>query len=486
MSLNPAIYSNFQVQITELLSFVCFIVLLIVGLLILGKSKKRNSFIYFGWLALSLSIWTLANFLADLTGTESSAMLWSKLTFLGPAFAPTLFLLFAYSFLKKQGNLKKKTIALLFLPSIVIVALIPYGLNIKSIEFIENRGYITSVGPLYTWYIVYLIIFAAAGLRKLLSLYKTTNSGIIKIQLRLIFAGTVLVTLFSLLFNLILPSLGDKNTYYLGVVGVTAFTLLVSYAILRYRFMNIRVILRKSAVQAIVVAIQLIVYGYLIIFANNVLVDTYHWTPAIANFISVFVIALTFVPVRKRLLILVNSIFFSKTPSTKSIIQEVREKISGSVELDKLFASLTAEIDKVVAVKGIKYFIVNKRARVFDQVGSDRTMPPEASLPQWFKDSQNIIVRDEIPYLVQELPIVNQPLLERCQKELEEAHSEIAIPFGSKNNLLGFALLSEKANEESYTKEEIDLLQAVGREATYALDGAILYKEALERIGVTT
>jgi GAF domain-containing protein len=234
-----------------------------------------------------------------------------------------------------------------------------------------------------------------------------------------------------------------------------------------------------------VVAIQLIVYGYLIIFANNILVDTYNWAPAIANFISVFLIALTFVPVRKWLLALVNSLFFSKTISTKAIIQEVREKISGSVEFDKLFASLTAEIEKVVAVKETKYFIVNKRARVFDRVGGGQTMPPEASLPQWFKDTQNIIVRDEIPYLVQELPIVNQPLLERCQKELEDAHSEMAIPFGSKNNLLGFALLGEKANGESYTKEEIDLLQAVGREATYALDGAILYKEALERIGVT-
>ena len=391
--------------------------------------------------------------------------------------------MFAVHFPVRSKKLTWTRSILLYIPIVVAIVMSVAG-------WVVGPGAIGRLDHFFPGYWIYIAIlsiyFICIALLTLLRKYRS-STGITKLQLKYITLsyGISIVVLLAMSIGNAIWGINDIVQNWMADI-MLLFILGSAYAVLKYRLFGLRYAIKKGIVHAIVYLIIVIIYGYAAILINSTVITKYQWGTLAPNLVLVLFITLTIFPIRRWLVKITNSLIFERVESTKSIIKEVREKISGSVELDKLFTSLTAEIEKVVAVKEIKYFIVNKRARVFDQVGGGQTMPPEASLPQWFKDSQKIIVRDEIPYLVQELPIVNQPLLEHCQKELEDAHSEMAIPFGSKNNLLGFALLSEKANGESYTKEEIDLLQAVGWEATYALDGAILYKEALERIGVMT
>lgn len=391
--------------------------------------------------------------------------------------------MFAIHFPVKNKMLKRIYEIVLYVPIIGAIVMSAAGL-------VVGPGAIKRVDHIVPGYWVYIAIICVyfIGIALITLVRKYRNSvGLSKLQLKYITPsyGVSIVVLLAMSIGNAIWGINDIVQNWMADI-MLLFILGSAYAVLKYRLFGLRYAIKKGIVHVIVYLMLVLFYGYAAILINNVIIRKYQWESMGPNLVLVLFITLTIFPIRRWLVKSIGSLIFERIKSTKSIIKEVREKISGSVELDKLFASLTAEIEKVVAVKEIKYFIVNKRARLFDQVGGGQAMPPEASLPQWFKDTQNILVRDEIAYLIQELPIVNQPLLERCQKELEEAHSEMAIPFGSKNNLLGFAMLGEKANEESYTKEEIDLLQAVGREATYALDGAILYKEALERIGVTT
>lgn len=74
-------------------------------------------------------------------------------------------------------------------------------------------------------------------------------------------------------------------------------------------------------------------------------------------------------------------------------------------------------------------------------------------------------------------------LWEKEKMLLSAAHAAYILPFVGEEQILGFAVFSEKANRKPYTFEEINFLESVGSVASIALKNAVLYqvleKEAL-------
>ncbi|MFA5107189.1 MAG: histidine kinase N-terminal 7TM domain-containing protein [Patescibacteria group bacterium] len=484
MEINPGIYHSLEIQIIEVTSVICFFALLVISITVFIKSKKRPNLIFFGSLVLSLSVWLFANIMSDLVGGKEAALLWARLTFLGPAFSPTLFLLFAYTLYKKKTPFSWWQILLLFLPSIAIVAIVPTRYNISDVEYIENYGYRPSISQLYPAYIIYLLIYAFFGLKKLFNIFKSTTSKVTKIQLRYIIFAFICVATFSLLFNLLLPSLGYNKLYPLSLIGLAVFTWLIAYAILRYRFMDVRIVMKKGAAHTLVLILLLIVYGYLVLLANDYLVQKYAFNRAFVNFASVLVIAVTFIPFRKWLIRIINRLFFSRQPNMKQMIEDVRQRVIGLVDLEEFCRELSGEILKVVNVNRITCLIVNKRQGTYDSLDGNISIRAEEALPSFLKDSMKMLIREEIPYLFQEAFGLEQRRLEQCEKEMDNLKTEAVLPLATRHGLSALVLLGSKTSNEPYTTEDVRYLQNVAQEAAYALENVILYKNALERIGV--
>ncbi|MDD5566958.1 MAG: GAF domain-containing protein [Patescibacteria group bacterium] len=248
--------------------------------------------------------------------------------------------------------------------------------------------------------------------------------------------------------------------------------------------MDIRIVLRKGLVHTLVLVLSLVIYGHLVLLANDYLVQKYDFSRAFVNFASVFVIATTFIPLRKWLIRNINHLFFRTEPNMKQLIENVRQRVAGSVDLGKFCAELSEETLKLVKVEDVNCLIVNKRQGSYDSLDGQITFRSEGALPSFLKEHPKMLIREEIPYLIQEAFGADQRRLETCENELAKVKFEAALPLASNQGLSAIVMLGGKVSKEPFTKEDVDFLQNLAREATYALENAILYKEALERIGV--
>jgi len=131
--------------------------------------------------------------------------------------------------------------------TILIVASVLTGFIINDFRFEEN--FITfSEGVLYFIYEIQLLSLSLLAFYAFIKKY-LKSKGIYKAQLGYILLGLFITVSIALIVNLIVPQKREFiNFIRLGVYGTVFFISSAFYAIFKYRLMDIRVIIRRSAV----------------------------------------------------------------------------------------------------------------------------------------------------------------------------------------------------------------------------------------------
>ena len=94
-------------------------------------------------------------------------------------------------------------------------------------------------------------------------------------------------------------------------------------------------------------------------------------------------------------------------------------------------------------------------------------------LPEILSQQQLPLVREEIEHV----RMFKASGEKRIIEELKNLNAEVCLPFINKQQLLGFCCLGERVSHESYSAQDINLLTTLAREASIALDNALLYEE---------
>ncbi|MCR4333856.1 MAG: ATP-binding protein [Patescibacteria group bacterium] len=196
-----------------------------------------------GFFCISVFTWGLGGLIIGLTTDPASADFWWRITHVGIAFIPTLFLDFVYSFL----NLKRgKTLAVFYIISIIFSILALFSsLLIANMRLVFGEFYYDSppglLYPLFTTYFFGLTIFSHYVLYR--GYHSVKNkleeiASITKTRIRYFFLG--------MLVSFAGGSLSFLPVYGIDIYPVTNFAvmlypIIVGYAILRHRLFDIRV-----------------------------------------------------------------------------------------------------------------------------------------------------------------------------------------------------------------------------------------------------
>lgn len=451
---------------TLILLLVWLINLGLLFFIIFNKNKHRRwpilTMVFLLWL------WQSSELVNILFLLDSSALLLGVRAGLLPTLyiAPT-FVWLSYSLVGQWQKIRPYQ-QLFFLPAYLMSPFVFSKYNLNNIIIGQNSvSYIP--GPIYFYFAIYFVVLMTWGLVILIR-QRSRYDQIVKKQIDYIFVATALTALLAILFIFVLPLLEITAFYYLGVNSSVIFTAIVTYALFRYRFWDLKISFYKILVNFLRLLLTGLVYALLyLVLLGPVQVD-------FAKTINSIVFLLFFGLTSPIVFGLASSVakFFIYHPLERIIKAEdnIATILRSSRDLNRLLSSLSKEIAKVIDYKEIFIYLAKRNdANCFHQVYpvGERTLQfGQDLILQELAKQQDLLHSPELHYLG------SNPQL---SQELVEHHIDISFPIYYNNQLLGVLMLDN--GKKLLYQQQLDFLKELNKYLDIAIGSLLLYQQAM-------
>ncbi len=180
-----------------------------------------------------------------------------------------------------------------------------------------------------------------------------------------------------------LPMLGFYNFYPLTIILVAFYGLFLSYSIFKYQIFELNIILRKSFVYSILVAVITIIYIITVLIIERLFQGLIGYQTIIGSICAAIIIAVIFIPLKNKLQFIVDKLLLKAEPIEIIEENELLKKEIVQTEKFKAVATLAS---------GIAHEIKNPLTTIktfFDYLPEKRNDPE-------FLDKLNRVVGSEI------------------------------------------------------------------------------------------
>jgi len=372
---------------------------------------------------------------------------------------------------------------LLFIPIIILSTLSFFNVyyeifSYRVIEYSSN----------YILYILILIIYFI-GIGGTLFIKKLLKSkGNERIQLRYISFG-YLSSISILLFDSIYTAIEGARSVewdFLFFNATVLFAIMIAYAMLRYRFMDFRVVIRKSVIYGISLIITLAIYTYLVLVIKNSIEESWNVNSTWTAVILVALVALGFPPLKTLVEKIINK-YYKGRKSIDLAVAEVKEKLSHETDFGNLINIIKKEIKEYLGIENIQFFVLDKMSNILIENNGDggKSIFQKNNLIKYFEKYDEVLIIEEIAYLLNERSgKFEKESLQLAEKEMKKFSFNLVIPVKTDQNII--ALIGLSGESRSYTVQDVNFLNKLREQITFAIANAFLYKEAMDRINMSS
>lgn len=493
---------------------VAFILPFSIGLLFIIKGKEKHS-ITLGLTCIASSIWSLCAFKFSTTISQETALFWIKIAHIGVILTPAFFLHFVCQFIKRY---KKILLIIAYSLSIFFLGLTFFYNNFINIHFVFNQFYFFSSdinrNPLYLlFYVIFYWFFLIYAFVQLIKFYNYSR-GVKRYQIKFLIIGCLIAWLgpegmFLLVFGI--PIYPYSNI----LIGI--YPLIFAYAILRYRLMDINVVVKRTAVYSLSAGL-LGSFFVVFVLATTKYLTGYLRSSFTIMAIAAVVIAILFNPVRNRIQAMIDKIFYKKTYDYYSVIQKVSHELASTFSLKGIYSFVGDTISSALGLKNFymlslfpdkKYKVVHLissekkdegkkekavkdkyfKSEMSDEVSKtqveEKIINSKSEVVNLLKKLNEVIVREELP----QMPGISREVADKVNTELMPFKGEAVVPVFIDGKLELMMVLSEKQSGDIYTDEDVRLLNTISDQTAIAVKNARLYldkvrSERLASIGM--
>ena len=337
-------------------------------------------------------------------------------------------------------------------------------------------GLTRRTGPLYELFVTYVTTVVAAGLlvfaRKWRSARERQRAQLNYFGLGLAITATGVITL-----NLVIPTFtGRSNFSFVGPYFGLPFIALTAHSIIRYRFMDLRIVLRRGVTLAIATALSVIPLFAAAFFVSRPLFTQSSLAPtemvvAIGTLLGV---GLLIPPGRDLAEALLDRYICRSRRTPGELLRQASAHLARTLELEQLQSVMTGTINTAVQPEGVAFYLKHREhfrmsAVRIPQSGSAFEAPyvPPPMIMKHILTSNALLIRDELDGAV-------EPSL---RAELDRTKWALVLPLLSHDELLGIVSVGCKRSGDPYFAEDIDALVTLSNHAGSALNNAILYEK---------
>ena len=233
------------ITVTTLLAIFCAFANCAIGIYVLRRDPRSATHRAFFLLVMPVAVWAFALALAHSATTPT---LWYvKLTFATGSLVPIAMLRFAER-LRHPDRRSSVVTRWIFIPVSLAFSLTSWSSWIVQGFEVYDGGVQVLYGPLHALFAVYAVGCFAVAIYVLFSTYRET-AGSLRLQSAYVLVAMSVPTALAIVTNLLIPlTLRTSTASRYGPIFSLIMLGLIGHAIIRHRFMDIRVVVKQGVV----------------------------------------------------------------------------------------------------------------------------------------------------------------------------------------------------------------------------------------------
>jgi signal transduction histidine kinase len=457
----------------------------IIGLTVLLSDSRRtiNRLLFF--LAFSSALWQISNYFAD--KDTAQALLWNKLSFVGPLLIVFFFLLFVRAL---KGTVvfgritKSAALVTIFFISISVFSSLIVGDVTPRFSDDIFAGYNIQRGILYPVVVLWLVGLLGYTVFELSKEYRYSK-GKIKTQTAYIMVGLTVAASIGLVTNVFIPAVtGDSSTAQFAPFSSIVFLGFTAFAIVRHGLFNIRLVVARSLAYVFSIGAILVMFGVAFmllttyIFRNEIIIDT---TQVALLILAMIGAALSLNPAKRYFDKITNKIFYRDAYDAQSFIDELNKLLVSTVDIEHLLNGSVEIIERNIKAQYCS-FVIRETSYFEQRVLGGRSGSFSKDEMKILKDTASKLrskviaaddVEDTYPELAEVLKDHDVAVLVRLVTTLDYDVEGI-----------GYIMLGYKKSGNPYTSQDLRVLEIVGNELVISTQNALRFEE-IENFNIT-
>lgn len=385
--------------------------------------------------------------------------------------APALLLHFSLHFLKIKPKMSK---FIIYFPALIFVVLFEGTFISTSLKSsIEIHRFYQSVMYAFRFY---EFLFVFLSILCLIISYRKTALEEEQAQIKWIFYG-LFVGLGPFILLRVLPQIFKANPLIseeLATVFLVFVPLAFAFSIIRFKLMNIELVINRSIVYSILTVFTVSVYLFSVYLLQNIFAKFFSTRETVVSVFGALVAAVAFHPARRKIQDFVDRAFFRVSYDYKKSILSFNERAHKMANSDHLADFFLLRMNKTLPLEhhGIfVYAIQSGRHKLLIRKNGDKALDPLPSLT--FK-SDKILARKSAVRTEESMDFSKE-------KILKEKNLEIVIPLSFRStDLDGLLTIGKKKSGERFTRDDLELLLTMARDLALNLERIRLQEEVFE------
>jgi len=473
-----------------LLTFYIICIEIFLAVSILFRDWRGTTNRAFSLVALSAAAWTFSIFMYGVAGTPSDALFWSRLALYFASFIPVFFACFVRVF-PREENINVWEWTVLFVPAISLAVLSFSRLLIVDVVT-QPWGYQLVVGLWFILYAFYFVFTMAYAFYLLFRKY-FVSSGVFRFQIGCLFFGFFIGSLFICFSNIILPIFGNSHFVGFGPYFSLIPIIFLIYAIGRYKFMGLELVLQKGASYALV---TFFMFGFYVLTGS--IAETFFRRSLggnavlVGGFSAVFIV-LAYQPLAAWFVRLSTRFFIVCRYDYHSTLRRVFAAIQEKNDFNSLFNLIVGIVLETMCTSRISLLIPdqsggNYKSAPIDLIRGIRfykkmEIHGNGTLAKWFGELKKVLYLQDLEDKISK----NQSFAREFGKskdfflevrdEMKQHGMELFVPIAYKSELKGILALGPKLSGDIYTSSDISLLTTVASHVAAALENISLSNE---------
>ena len=453
---------------------------LVLGILVWRKNPSQRVNKFFALLSLSVAAWVLSNGLVGSYAGSPAGMMWARATFVSAATMPISFFLFVSVFPTRRPAPSQAVFRAFLICGAFVAILSTTPLIARSTSSLNGTLQVT-YGPLHPLFGVYFI----SGLAYTIALlYRKLRAltGMERLQVRYVFLAISLPILGGTITNLVIPlTLGSSQFSRIGPFFSILLISLIAHAIIRYRLMNIRLVMRQGFVYLLAISTVSAAF-FTVLWLGSTFLTSRSPLPLSIEFLLVVAIAVLFHPLKDYVQKWADRYFFREPYDYQRVVRDISRHMAATLDLQSLLKYSCDVITKTVQAEYVAAYARDPSGALFERLMLNQGISGEPTLPVMSADSTlaMYLSKTRRPLLVDELPFPRDPSNESdVRNDLRRLRAELVLPIHDDGSLTAFFLVGPKLSADPYFSQDLDLFTTLTSQAAIAIKNAHLYSQVV-------
>lgn len=425
------------------------------------REKKTGHYLLSTYVVGSLAI-SLVGLLVISSPSPESTLLYSRLFSIPITIGNLSFYWFIQDYLGK----KKKWwtgLSLVYLAVFACLNILYPELILAGAVWDASLGWFDIVFNEQTAWIAFVqFLFVFHGLGQLVQAHARTKSPREKNRLRYLLMAVLALT--TGVASLYFPQTRLVNPDSLGTVISAS---LLTYAILKFKLLDIAVVVRKGLIYTVLTSLVTGIYLLIAFVFQSLFGIVYELTSFPTVISTAMFVAVVFQPLQNTTQKVIDKIFFRRAYDPEQLLADFSRNVSTSIEIGRIATLLTNTFTDTLQIAHAQLLLYEEN--------TNNSLQKEVKTKFYRKISS--IELTEIRQAVEEnSEIVDVFSADEKLRAIFLKHRiSLLIPLVSEKGLMGVILLSAKKSEQAYFLDEYRLFGTIANQAAVAINNALLY-----------